>query len=250
MSRAIEEMRECNMMNQLVEMEGNDLLSSYVAENYTRLVSESGKFVDKQFGEMLVTDVWMAFKNKESNGEGYQMYIGEQGDVISIEQVVYSTLKKYGMNSKYRVNHNPVELPTSFTEGADLDDMVAAEASVTMKVNRKLLENCDSYEALEYQEQLLDVVENLTYIISAGKARSGRHSLLTILENIVDVVESGSITTEIIDAYKRLNLLSGETEEVKDAFRSVVGIAVKDSRAYKAALVRAKANTATLQAAF
>lgn len=225
--------------NSLVEIEVDTQLSDYIANNYEMLVKEAVKFVDWTMAETLVHDVYLAIRKRELAGEGYQVTIGKKGDVITPRQCVFSFMKKYGENSRYRkVTEAPLkggykEIPCSVSDGEEYD---------TLTIGQKAYASIASVDDIEMKEEQFDLVENMSYLVSCEFNSTFKYSVMSVLHNIITLVDGSNVTDDIILAFKSMNPFEGASTEFVEAFKSVMRVCSRDISLYKRALEKVKSN--------
>lgn len=90
-------------MNRPMDIEYNNEGSTYICENYNKLIAYVRAFCGNKVVDPaeIVNEVWYSIKRSEDMGEGYNVHNGENG-IITVEQFVYGRLKKYCLGTKYK----------------------------------------------------------------------------------------------------------------------------------------------------
>lgn len=220
----------CSVHNQLLELEVDKSLSRYLVENYDKLRKECTKWVEHQYAEDLLQDCYIAFVENESNGKGFEYRYNENiGGYITVGQAVYGYIKKTAKNEKY---HRAGE-----GGGCEIPSTVLGDNVEEWTFNEREYATFATYDDTDYAERLADLQENLLYIVQADMGNEERFSLLRTLGNVVNTLRDGKGIEDSIKAFEALKPLEYACDELKDAFKSVVGIAVRDIEVFKKAVL-------------
>ena len=223
--------------NIMRDVESNREFTSYIEENYERLVKEVIKFgINPEFAVDLINDVWQSYKIDEANNNCYNAEKGNKDGFISVEQAVYGRIKRYSQNKRYhRITEAPKynehtkkyevkEIPASFNS-EDLDNMTACQKQYALM---------GSYDELSVVEDKLALAENIQYLLGFGN-RLGMPVL-----NVIEVLLKMRNNLSNID----MSLFNGFREagrEFREAFSIVLTAAMRDPDFFEEAFAKARA---------
>ena len=163
-----------------------NIASRYIEENYNKLVSFAGSKVGEHMANDVVNDVYVSVLKAERNGEGFDESKGNIEN-ITLEQFIYSRIKLYCMNERYRGNE--YEIPAS--SNAEPEEM----SGIQLAYNNA---SCD-YDELELVDIEVSIEDNIQYLLKFNK----EHNIRFMLKNI-DFLTSKKFDTSILDGLKEL----------------------------------------------
>lgn len=93
-----------SLMNKPMDIEQNTEASTFICNNYDRLIAYVRAFCGKKVADPaeMVHEVWYSIKLSEEMGEGYDPMGGSADGAITVDQFVYGRLKKYCLKAKYK----------------------------------------------------------------------------------------------------------------------------------------------------
>jgi|LSQX01.2.fsa_nt_gb hypothetical protein len=209
--------------NRILEPEINRLATTFVEENYERLVTQARKMgrkmgVNPELCYDIVHDVYVSLQRSENNGEGYDPNKGRKSDYISLEEFVYGRLKSYSRNEKYKLNPSKLPEVAACSSTNDIDEMTDYQ---------KAYEMASTYDDIEAIDMDLSISEELEYCLTfASSLKLNIRYLLKHLAEIAKIDIDTSIFNQIRTACK--------DNEFMEALKSLLQYAIKYPEKYDA----------------
>lgn len=229
---------DCEM---LIEPEINHLASTYAAEHLKELVNEARKCpeVDPSKIEDLVQDLIESLLKSEEAGKGYSIDYSNNGSVITVAEFVFGRLKRYAMNTKYKViserhtsnkningeNKAVVDFEihyASYDEGADIDQLSSMQRAYAM---------AKSYDSdIEEVDNRISLRQNIELCLGFNDVVG--FNLLNLFKNI-DMFSEGEFDDGI---FTTLRKAVSEHDQLKDAIQDVIMFSASDHGAFEEVL--------------
>lgn len=193
----------------------NKVASNFVMDHYSEMVAAALRFgASEDCCNDAVHDVYLSLKKSEENGEGWGT-VTVKGNVIPVEAFVFSRLKKYCINPKYRGKFNKNEESVSPVP-------VDSESVREMSDVERVYSSACSYDDIESIELELSVSEELEYLLQF-------EGMKYIVKNLYELA-TRNYERSLMDGVKALMI---KNEEFAEAFKSVVAFAANNSDKYR-----------------
>ena len=166
--------------------ENYNVASQFIEENYSKLVSFACSKVGEYMANDVVNDVYVSILKAEKNGDGFDENKGHI-ESITLEQFIYSRIKLYCMNERYRGNE--YEIPAS--SNAEPEEMT----SIQLAYNNASYD----YDELELVDIEVSIEDNIQYLLKFNK----EHNIRFMLKNL-DFLSHRKFDTSILDGLKEL----------------------------------------------
>lgn len=214
----------------LFETDINREASDYIIEHYDKLIEyiQTQKVVDK--ASDLLHDVYLAVKEDEDNGEGYDINYGfddEQGSdgvrhIISVGQFVYGRIKLYCKNIKYsteyiekaklKIKRREVIYEPSYDSEGNAKErkvtklvkdaiIVTASAATANESNDSAIDNNDEFQMAYSMAMVADSTDDVTELLSLREE----------IDYCIDVGDLHSI--KMLNMFKNMDALAATLEE-------------------------------------
>jgi hypothetical protein len=187
---------------------GDVEVSRYIEENYLDIVRRAESI---GYNSDIVNDVYIAIKEREANGIGYDPNKG-----LSIEEYFWGMVKKFSRNKRYA--HDGAIPLGDFEVSEDDSDTEKGEKIAVIVA----MASYDDLDAVIINE---DLRRDIKYLVSIEV--DGGISMRKLLRNLLDIAEMEDIPELLFKKFRKLD------EKARDALKSVIRWALGHPDEYK-----------------